>query len=252
MSNWPPQTHADFWTRVCESIFVKSPEWATLVKQLPDRLDFEIVKRRTIPNEVLTSVAARAQGWVGCDIVVQAKPNPYREGDFYTTPDRWAYLQVFGQFQILEGFLNLLTLQGEMLNPKNWPPDLPDQLVELAQTASYFSAFLLLCDDNRLPSFAQGVVEVEAIRDEIRGITVTLANKTLDYGQAFLRHGILGLVHRLWDKVARYATLSAENRAIKFESKRDTVMDMLGYSVLIWSILEDIRTHSTIVGATIQ
>ena len=51
------------------------------------------------------------------------------------------------------------------------------------------------------------------------------------------------MLHRVWDKIARYATLSAENRVAKFESRKDTAMDMLGYSVLIWSILEDMQAN---------
>jgi hypothetical protein len=260
MEKWPPATYDQFWQRVCEAIFVKNPDWPSIVKQLPDKLDIQTVLRRTISTDVIMSVKARAQGWIGKAIVVQNNANPYREGDFYMTPLRWAYLQVFGQFQLLEGFVNLLSINGEMINPKNWQPDLADQLIELAQAVTYFSAYLLLCDEGRLPepmtSSAWRICKlddpllVEPIRDEVRKITETLSSKTRDYGQAFLRHGILGLIHRLWDKIARYATLSAENRPSKFESKRDTVTDMLGYSVLIWSILEDIKAHSPVVIST--
>ena len=257
MEKWPPETYNQFWQRVCEAIFVKNSDWSSIVKRLPDKLDIPTVLRRTIDIGVIQNVRARAQGWVGKDIVVQNNINPYREGDFYMTPLRWAYLQVFGQFQLLEGFVNLLSIQGEMINPKNWQPDLADQLIELAQAVTYFSAYMLLCDENRLPktnsssSAIRTILDdpalVSAIRSEITKITGTLSNKTQDYGQAFLRHGIPGLVHRLWDKIARYATLSADDRASKFESKRDTATDMLGYSVLIWSILEDIKAHSPVV-----
>jgi hypothetical protein len=257
MEKWPPETYNQFWQRVCEAIFVKSPDWRSIVKRLPDKLDVPTVLRRTIDINTIQNVSARAQGWVGKDIIVQANANPWREGDFYQTPVRWAYLQVFGQFQLLEGFVNLLHIHSDdMINPKNWQPDLADQLIELAQAATYFSAYLLICDEDRLPKQAHAVsgggtltnlddpLLVSIIRDEVRKITDTLSSKTQDYGQAFLRHGIPGLVHRLWDKIARYATLSADNRASKFESKHDTATDMLGYSVLIWSILEDIKAHT--------
>src|SRR5271154_5999474 len=222
----------DFWNRVCGALFVKSPGWFDAVKSLPDRLDLSVCLRRTVSGEAITGSAIRAQGWVGRGIVTEVKQNPIRESDNPFTQLQWAYLQFTFQFFLFEGMYNYLTEQGQA-DPKMWHPSFIEQFIELSQTMSFYSSMLIIAEENRLPAEEKDIEPL--IREEIRKITGVLTSKTTDYGQAFLRHGVVGLLYRVWDKIARYATLSAENRPAKYESRKDTAMDMLGYSVLIWS-----------------
>jgi len=228
----------DFWNRVCVSLFVKSPGWFDAVKSLPAALDLPTCLRRTVSGEAITGSSIRAQGWVGRGIVSEIKPNPILESDNPFTQLQWAFLQFMFQFFLFEGMYNWLADQGNA-DPKMWHPSFIQQFIELSQTMSFYSSMLIIAEEGRLP---ENEADIEPlIREEIRKITGVLTSKTTDYGQAFLRHGVAGMLYRVWDKIARYATLSAENRAAKFESRKDTAMDMLGYSVLIWSILEDMK-----------
>jgi len=232
------ETETPFWQRICESLFVKHPDWPSLVRDFPERLDPATCLSHTVSGEILTSMGIRAQGWVGDGIVTVAKPNPLRPGDFPMPQLRWAYLQFMAQFMVMEGLFNYLAEQGAA-GPEWWPDGTVADLIGLVQTMAFYSAMLVIAEEGRLPEDEADAVPL--IRDEVRKIIAVLLGKMGDYGQAFLRHGVVGMLYRIWDKIARYATLSAENRPGKFESRLDTARDMLGYSVLIWSILEGMK-----------
>ncbi len=228
----------DFWARICDALFIKSPDWFETVRSLPDKLDLSVCLRRTCSGEGVTSTYIQARGWIGRGIVEEVRPNPLRPDDNPFTPRQWVYLQFMLQFFQFEGMYNYLLDEGYK-TPEEWHPSVVEDLLELAQTMTFYSAMLLLCEEGCLP---EDETKIEApIRDEVRKIVDVLIAKTGDYGQAFLRHGVPGLMHRTWDKLARYATLSAEDRPAKYESRIDTVRDMLGYSCLLWSILEGMR-----------
>ena len=236
------QGKTEFWNRVCESLFIKSPGWFGAVRTLPDKLDLAICLKRTVSGEAVTGTTIRALGWVGHGITEESKPNPLRPTDMPLTQLQWAFIQILCQFLQFEGIYNYLTLNC-MSNPELWSQNAVEQFIELTQTMTFYSSMLIIAEEGRLPDNEDDLEPL--IREEVRKIVGVLTSKTTDYGQAFLRHGVLGLLNRVWDKIARYATLSAENRPAKFESRKDTAMDMLGYSVLIWSILEDMKTSST-------
>ncbi len=230
-----------FWQRICESLFVKHSDWPSLVRDLPERLDPHICGCHTVSGEIMTSMGIRAQAWIGDSIVTVTKPNPLRPGDFPMPPLQWAYLQFMSQFMVMEGLFDYLAEQ-RITRPEWWPDGMVADLVGLVQTMVFYSAMLVIAEDGRLPESEADAIPL--IRDEVRKITAVLLSKMGDYGQAFLRHGIPGMLYRIWDKIARYATLSAENRPGKFESRKDTAQDMLGYSVLIWSILEEMERET--------
>jgi Nucleotide modification associated domain 1 len=231
----------EFWARICDSLFVKSPGWFTVVQSLPDKLDLTVCLNRTFSGEAVTSSAIQAKGWVGRGIKLEVHPNPVLQADLGPTSQKqWAFLQFMFSFFLFEG-IYLSLLDNGWGAPEQWHPTFIHQFIEVTQAMTFYSAMLILAEENRLPQDEYGLEPL--IRDEIRKIVTVLTSKTTDYGQAFLRHGVIGMLYRVWDKIARYATLSAENRAAKFESRKDTAMDMLGYSVLIWSILEDMQAN---------
>lgn len=72
------------------------------------------------------------------------------------------------------------------------------------------------------------------------GITALLVKKQHDYGHGnILKFGADGVVVRLWDKIARYKNLTKRSTSIPMnESLDDTLMDIIGYSV-IWMMIDD-------------
>lgn len=79
----------------------------------------------------------------------------------------------------------------------------------------------------------------------LRKVCEDLANlrvaKNGDYGSAYTRHGLTGLVIRLWDKYARLENLVLKGRvpAVK-ESVKDTLLDMVNYGLLsLWELEQE-------------
>jgi hypothetical protein len=226
-----------FWNRICESFFIKSPDWFETVQTLPEKLDLKICLQRTVSGVEQTGI--KALGWMGGGIQEEIRRNPLESTDFPLPQFRWAFLQFSLQFFQFEGIYNYLDRQGSA-NPALWNLDVVKSFIEFAQTMVFYSAMLIICEADNLPDNEADIEPL--IRIEIQKIVDVLIHKTTDYGQAFLRHGVPGLLYRVWDKIARYATLSTESNEARYESRKDTVCDMLGYSVLIWSILEGMNT----------
>jgi hypothetical protein len=68
-------------------------------------------------------------------------------------------------------------------------------------------------------------------------IALTLA-KNASYGGSVFRHGHLGVLVRLGDKLARMeALLSAGDSSACGETIADTIQDILGYAML-WQVLQ--------------
>lgn len=64
-----------------------------------------------------------------------------------------------------------------------------------------------------------------------------MARKQADYGhQNILKFGRKGVEVRLWDKIARYENLVRRGVEPENESLHDTLIDIIGYSV-IWKML---------------
>lgn len=66
-----------------------------------------------------------------------------------------------------------------------------------------------------------------------------LASKQHDYGHDnILKFGTQGVLVRLWDKISRYQNLVRRGVEPENESVADTLVDMIGYSV-IWFMLKN-------------
>jgi hypothetical protein len=60
-----------------------------------------------------------------------------------------------------------------------------------------------------------------------------MAGKQHDYGHGNIaKFGQMGVLVRLWDKIARYNNLVRRNADAVNESLQDTLIDMIGYVVI--------------------
>lgn len=71
------------------------------------------------------------------------------------------------------------------------------------------------------------------VAKEIQERASFLADKDLEYGQPTRRHGLYGVVIRVFDKISRYTTLKAGSMTPKFESALDSLKDLGGYSMIL-------------------
>jgi hypothetical protein len=162
------------------------------------------------------------------------------------------YLQWLYKFQFVEGLC--AHLQRTPDSPADWNPTHKKLIRDGLHFMTVMAALMYLFEESpagrmRLPGSLPPIITREdlnsqrmhdVIVNKIKELTVTLFSKTADYGQSFNRHGIIGLIPRLWDKIARYTMLSSKGFDINHESKEDSVRDLLGYCLIAWSLTLEI------------
>ena len=80
-----------------------------------------------------------------------------------------------------------------------------------------------------------------AVVNEITARLRFLCDKDGEYGQPTRRHGIPGVLSRVFDKVSRYTNLKASpNIQPKFESMLDSLKDMGGYSLILAGLFQEV------------
>jgi hypothetical protein len=64
--------------------------------------------------------------------------------------------------------------------------------------------------------------------------------KNKDYGDAFAKHGIVGLMIRMEDKMQRFISVSNNGiNLVKDETLRDTLMDLHNYAAMAVMLLDE-------------
>lgn len=93
---------------------------------------------------------------------------------------------------------------------------------------------------------ALGKVDIEVTYADLRLIAIDVINtvlaKNADYGGAWQRQGIAGVMARLSDKLCRVETLADGREALVADEKlKDTLMDVIGYAMLGLLYLENTK-----------
>ena len=65
--------------------------------------------------------------------------------------------------------------------------------------------------------------------------------KNKDYGDAFAQHGTVGVLVRIFDKMARFTNISKKGLEISVsdETLKDTLMDLHNYAAMAIMCMED-------------
>jgi hypothetical protein len=80
----------------------------------------------------------------------------------------------------------------------------------------------------------------ESIKCVTEKVTSILLMKNADYGNASFDLGLNGNMVHLWDKVCRYRNLIMKYRKNpNYEGLEDTLIDIIGYSIIGLHILKD-------------
>ena len=89
--------------------------------------------------------------------------------------------------------------------------------------------------------------QLEAVQAEALAL---FRRKNADYGDAFAKHGSVGVLVRLEDKLARFTTLTRHGvTLVPSESVRDTLIDMHNYAAMAVMLLDEAE-RATIDGGT--
>lgn len=82
------------------------------------------------------------------------------------------------------------------------------------------------------------VMQLERIQNECKDV---FSRKNKDYGDAFAKHGTVGVLVRISDKMSRFTNISKKGLQISVsdETLKDTLMDLHNYAAMAIMCMED-------------
>lgn len=242
-----------FWQQIRSGLMVRGDGWKPVIEALPSHINAAEAKEFLQSADQLTLLTG--QGHIAGTLVPS---QPDREillaslSDTSLTIENIA-LQWLYRFTIVEAIC-----EHNRKEPlAGWVPMFQHTTDQGLHFMVYMAALLVLIEEKRITNLDQneptnsvsvadfGKTE-ELVRERVREACEFLHPKAQDYGESFRRHGIPGLLPRLWDKIARYAQLKADNRVGNFEKREDSARDLLGYCCIAYSLMlelpQDVRS----------
>jgi hypothetical protein len=231
------------WREIRKGLMCNGPDWKNVVESLPDRMNAEEAIKLMQSKEQLLLMSGH--GYVAgskLDLTIdaqEAKKFMHPDG-FYGVED--FALQWLHRFLILEG---IFATFGTKPLPE-WPPMFMAMVDEGLHFMTYMAALMCLLEEKRMGAVWSDVGYItdnhiknsqDQVRKRLMEAVEFLHPKAQDYGESFRRHGIYGLLPRLWDKIARIIQLKADARIANFEKLADSAKDLLGYSTIAWSLV---------------
>jgi len=230
-----------FWQEVSTAFLSRNPDWKAIIEQMPDRIDSEEVSKRLQSPDQLADACVVGTGYVRGELVISQPDKLLMQDNLRHQPNpENLWFQIFYQFCIAEGICNTF-LDKPLVQ---WPVPFLCLLEEIFQFLVYASALLYLADSNAIPQRDYGVDWLRSLEPDVKktlkSVIDILCSKGADYGQSYRRHGLPGLLPRLWDKMARYMQLKS-TPTVNHESRSDSARDLLGYSIIGWSLLLELE-----------
>ena len=229
-----------FWQEVRGSLMVRGDGWKPVVEDLPNHISAAQAKellqspdQLTYLNGVGFIAGARIDTKLDRTIVLPFLDTGRFEETARLYPENIA-LQWLYRFIILEGLIEHNRTQPMA----EWPAMFLHMVEEGLHFMVYMATLFVLFEEKKIDA----VLLSENLHEDLGRARVADAAKFLppkaqDYGESFRRHGLPGILPRLWDKIARIAQLKADNRAGNFEKQEDSARDLLGYSLIAYSLV---------------
>jgi hypothetical protein len=225
-----------FWQEMRRSLMVRGDGWKPVIEDLPNHVSVKEAKELLQSPDQLSFLQgvgyiAGARVEVGLD---RNKVAPFLSDQVSLEN---AALQWLYRFIILEALIE----HNRAKSMADWSPMFLHMVEQGLHFMTVMAAFLVLIEEGKAAPGDLDADEIplaeSAVRDRVRQACEFLHPKAQDYGESFRRHGLPGILPRLWDKIARYAQLKADNRAGNFEKKEDSARDLLGYSIIAYSLM---------------
>ena len=217
-----------FWEELQHSLAIRGINWKNTVSILPDELNEKFAVSQFASNDQLINCNMTGRSYTQGKIVeLVVNSEALKEMTFAEE----VCLQWLYQFFVVEG----VEFELSKLTPNHgeWPVSLLDLLDAKLHTMVYLSSLLCLTEESK---------NLDEFKERVEEAVKNLYEKTDDYGESFRRHGIRGLIPRLWDKIARYIQLQANDHGANFEPREDSARDLLGYSIVTWSLIKEAKS----------
>ena len=233
-----------YWQEIRDGLFVHNEKWNETIDRLPDLISSELVLSKLQSVSQLLHSGMKGTGSIGFKLIEVAPDTELliHEGPLFDNHFQVEnlFLQWVYQFYMVEAFAN----NFHNVALPQWPHIFLDLVENNLHTMTYIAALILLYEEGQLKAVVTRKdfqYTEEMVREKMKALTATLYSKCAEYGESFRRHGLQGSLPRLWDKIARYAQLSALGRNATYEPKLDSVKDLLGYCIIAWSLVHELK-----------
>lgn len=244
----------NFWQEIRGSLMVRGDGWKVVVEELPSVMSAtEAVKLLQTKDQLLASgmsgvgFIAGSPVFASPDTSVLASNLPENgQHDLRSITLQWLY-----RYFVVESLAE--HWRGKPL--ATWPTAHLDLVTLGLHFMTYMAALMCLIEEGKITTVSDDLtfLSTEAIvRDRLRQTTANLHPKAQDYGESFRRHGLPGILPRLWDKIARYVQLQADNRPSHFEPKADSARDLLGYCAIALSLALEVPEEARVPRAFVE
>ena len=233
-----------YWQEVRNGLFVHNEKWNETIDRLPELVSSKLVLSKLQTANQLLHSGMKGVGSIGFKLI-EVAPNAdllITEGplfdDYFQVEN--LFLQWVYQFYMVEAFAN--NFHNTPL--PQWPLTFLNLVEENLHAMTYIAALIFLYEEGQLKAVVnrQEFQYTEyMVQQKVKALTATLYSKCAEYGGSFRRHGLQGTLPRLWDKIARYAQLSALGRSATYEPKLDSAKDLLGYCIIAWSLVHELE-----------
>jgi hypothetical protein len=235
-----------YWREVRNGLFVHNEDWDKTIVRLPGLLSAAHTLSRLQSYDQLIHSGMKGTGTIGLR-TVEVEPRPFvLMGGQPILQDGFNVEVLFLQWLYQFNLVDSISQQFYNIPLPAWPLPFLNLVEEALHAMTYIAALIFLFEEG---AFKDNVTkrnfqytEVQ-VRDKVEELTATLYSKCAEYGESFRRHGLQGTLPRLWDKIARFAQLSALGRAASYEPKKDSAKDLLGYCIIAWSLVHELEDH---------
>jgi hypothetical protein len=223
-----------FFQEVRHSLMVRGDGWKPVIEDLPNHIKAADIKELLQSADQLTYL--HGQGHIAGSLIVtelnKAIVLPFLNDNDLTLENitlQWLY-----RFILVEAFC-----EHNRRDPMaGWAPMFLHTVEQSLHFMLYMAAMLVLLEEKKIYAIPVNEnLHEDLVKARVKQACEFLHPKAQDYGESFRRHGLPGLLPRLWDKIARYAQLKADNRVGNFEKLEDSARDLLGYCCIAYSLM---------------
>ena len=234
-----------YWQEIRNGLFVHNEVWNKTIDRLPNLISYVSLKQKLQTVDQLLGSGLKGIGAIGFKSI-EVSP----KADVLIDHALWfedltvenLFLQWVYQFYIVESFSS----HFHNVPLPEWNPAILETVEETLHAMTYIAALIYLYDSSAFKTVVTlsnlEYTEVH-VKEKVSALSSTLYAKCAEYGESFRRHGLQGTLPRLWDKIARYAQLSALGRNATYEPKLDSAKDLLGYCIIAWSLVHELEDH---------
>jgi hypothetical protein len=232
-----------YWQEIREGLFVHNERWDETIDRLPDLISSKVVFNKLQSIQQMLNSGIKGTGSIGHRLI-DVSPDPdilINKGPLFE--DNFNIENLFLQWVYHFYLVEAIGSNFHDVALPLWPRTFLTIVEENLHAMTYIAALILLYEEGNFKDIItrQNFQYTENdVKNKVKDLTSTLYSKCAEYGESFRRHGVQGTLPRLWDKIARYAQLSALGRDAMYEPKRDSAKDLLGYCIIAWSLVHEL------------